>query len=161
MISFARAAVLTVLTVLTVLACSTSDGGSDPGTSGGSTSACAQDGRKDVYTAGLAKQTAAALSVKIMSATPAPPAKLTNALTLQLLDAGGQPLDGATLSIAPFMPDHGHGSAVKPTVTAKGGGVYDVTNLYYPMPGLWRLTVTIQLPNVAAQDVAFSFCIDG
>jgi hypothetical protein len=144
-----------------VAACSTSDGGDPAGTSGGTTSACAQDSRKDVYTAGLSKQTAAALSVKVMSATPAPPAKLTNALTLQLLDAGGQPLDGATLSVVPFMPDHGHGSAIKPTVTPKGGGVYDVTNLYYPMPGLWRVTVTVQLPNLAAQDVAFSFCIDG
>jgi hypothetical protein len=29
------------------------------------------------------------------------------------------------------------------------------------MPGLWRLTVTVQMPNVAAQDAAFQFCIDG
>lgn len=146
-----------------VVACTSSDGGSDPaGTSGSSTtSACAADTRKDVYTAGLAKQTASAMSVKVVSATPAPPAKLTNELSLQLLDAGGQPVDGATLSVVPFMPDHGHGSAIKPAVTPKGGGMYDVTNLYYPMPGLWRVTVTVQMPNVAAQDVAFSFCIDG
>ena len=150
-----------VLAAAGVAACSTNDGGSEPGPSGSTTSACAQDTRKDVYTAGLSKQTAAALSVKIMSATPAPPAKLSNELSLQLLDASGQPLEGATLSVVPFMPDHGHGSAVKPTVTPKGGGVYDVTKLYYPMPGLWRVTVTIQLPNAVPQDVAFSFCIDG
>jgi hypothetical protein len=148
---------------LAVSACSNGDSGGE-GTSGGSGStpnACAEDTRKDVYTAGLSKKTAGALSVKIMEATPAPPAKLTNAMTFQLLDAGGLPVDGATLSVVPFMPDHGHGSAVKPTVTAKGGGVYAVANLYYPMPGLWRVTVTVQLPNAAPQDVAFSFCIDG
>ena len=150
--------------VLSLLACSsTADGGpSSSGSSGASTtSACAQDARKDIYTAGLSKQTASSYSVKIMDATPAPPAKLTNAMTIQLLDASGKPVDGASLSVLPFMPDHGHGSAVKPAVTPKGGGVYDIANLYYPMPGLWRITVTIQVPNVAPQDVAFSFCIDG
>jgi len=155
--------------VTLVVACSSSDDGGSSGTSGtsgtsgasGTTSACATDTRKDVYTAGLAKQTAGALSVKLMEATPAPPAKLSNALTFHVTDAAGSPVDGATLSVTPFMPDHGHGSSVKPSVTPKGGGAYDVTNVYLPMPGLWRLTVTVQQPNVAAQDVAFSFCIDG
>ena len=96
-----------------------------------------------------------------MESNPAPPAKQSNVLTLQVADASGKPVDGATLSVLPYMPDHGHGSSVKPTVTAKGGGTYEVTNVYLPMPGLWRLTVTVQMPNVAAQDAAFSFCIDG
>jgi YtkA-like len=152
-----------VLALTAASACTSSDGGDGTsGTSGGSTtSACALDTRKDVYTAGLSKKTGGAMSVKIVESTPAPPAKLTNEMTFQLLDAGGLPVDGASLSVVPFMPDHGHGSAIKPSVTPKGGGVYVVTNLYYPMPGLWRVTVTVQMPNVAPQDVAFSFCIDG
>jgi len=161
MSTYVARALSLLLAVAWVAACSSSDGRADPTASDAATSACAQDNRKDVYSAGLSKQTAAALSVKVMSATPAPPAKLTNELTLKVLDAAGQPLDGATLSVVPFMPDHGHGSAIKPAVAPRGGGVYDVSNLYYPMPGLWRVTVTIQLPGVAAQDVAFSFCIDG
>jgi YtkA-like len=162
--SFPRALLAIVLgPLLAVSACGSGDGGGDgaSGSTGSAPSACAQDNRKDVYTAGLSKKTASELSVKIMESTPAPPAKLTNAMTLQLLDAGGLPLDGATLSVLPFMPDHGHGSAVTPTVTPKGGGVYAVANLYFPMPGLWRVTVTVQLPDTAPQDVAFSFCIDG
>jgi len=152
-----------LLVTVAVTACSSSDDGGSSGTSGtsGTTGACATDTRKDIYTAGLAKQTSGALSVKLMEATPAPPAKQSNALTFQLTDAAGKPVDDATLSVTPFMPDHGHGSSVKPTITPKGGGTYDVANVYLPMPGLWRLTVTVQLPNVAAQDVAFSFCIDG
>lgn len=152
------------LVISVISGCTGGDGGGE-GTSGSSSgttpSACAQDTRKDVYTAGLSKKTAGALSVKIMEATPAPPAKLTNAMTFQVLDGAGLPVDGASVSVVPFMPDHGHGSAVKPSVTPKGGGVYAVANLYYPMPGLWRVTVTIQVPNAAPQDVAFSFCIDG
>ena len=144
-----------------------SSGESSSGTSGAAAaSACAQDTRKDTYAVGLAKQTtttssAGALSVKLMEASPAPPQKQSNTLTLQVVDAAGKPVDNATLSVTPFMPDHGHGSSVKPTVTPMGGGTYDVANVYLPMPGLWRLTVTVQMPNVAAEDVAFSFCIDG
>jgi hypothetical protein len=154
-----------LLVTMAAAACSSSDDGSSSssGASGtsGTTGACATDTRKDIYTAGLAKQTSGALSVKLMQATPAPPAKQSNALTFVVTDAAGKPVDGATLSVTPFMPDHGHGSSVKPTITPMGGGTYDVTNVYLPMPGLWRLTVTVQMPNVAAQDVAFSFCIDG
>ena len=148
-------------------ACSSGSGsdGSTGGTSGASTNqsaACAADTRKDIYTAGLSKPTASgALKIELMDATPAPPQKLSNALVLKVVDAGGAPVDGATLSVTPFMPDHGHGSSVKPTVMPMGGGVYAVSNVYLPMPGLWRLTVTVQMPNVAAQDAAFQFCIDG
>jgi hypothetical protein len=142
------------------LGCSSGgDGGGGSGTGGtsgaGTTTgtACAADNRKDIYTAGLAKQTATgALSIKLMDAMPAPPQKQSNTLVLQVVDAAGMPVDGATVSVTPFMPDHGHGSSVKPTVTA---------NVYLPMPGLWRLTVTVQMPNVAAQDAAFQFCVDG
>lgn len=152
------------LAVATIAVTACSSSGDDAGSSSGSTattSACATDTRKDIYTAGLAKQTSGALSVKLMDATPAPPAKQSNALTFVVTDAAGKPVDGATLSVTPFMPDHGHGSSVKSTITPMGGGIYEVANVYLPMPGLWRLTVTVQMPNVAAQDVAFSFCIDG
>lgn len=153
---------LVMFVALGAAACSSSsDGGGGSSGTSGTTSACATDTRKDVYTAGLAKQTAGALSVKLMEASPAPPAKQSNALTFQVTDAAGKPVDGATLSVTPFMPDHGHGSSVKPTIAPMGGGTYAVTNVYLPMPGLWRLTVTVQMPNVAAEDVAFSFCIDG
>jgi hypothetical protein len=148
--------------VAALVACSSSsEESSDGGTSGTTQNACATDTRQDVYTAGLAKQTPGALSVKLMTATPAPPAKQSNALTFAVTDAAGNPVEGATLSVTPFMPDHGHGSSVKPTVTAKGGGVYDVANVYLPMPGLWRLTVTVQTASGAPQEAAFSFCIDG
>lgn len=150
-------------------ACSSSGSdGNTGGTSGASTSpgtqsaACAADTRKDIYIAGLSKLTASgALKIELMDATPAPPQKQSNAMVLKLVDAAGAPVDGATLSVTPFMPDHGHGSSVKPTVMPMGAGVYAVSNVYLPMPGLWRLTVTVQMPNVAAQDAAFQFCIDG
>ena len=155
---FRKAAIGIAGAALCLLAC----GGGEPegGSSGGSGTACERDTRKDIYAAGLAKQNAA-LSVKIVSSTPSPPVKGTNAMTLEIADSAGKPIDGATVSMTPYMIDHAHGSAVTPAVAPLGGGRYDVTKIYFPMPGLWKLTVTVQTAGAAPQEVAFAFCFEG
>jgi hypothetical protein len=146
--------------------CTSSTGSTDPGSSGSSgtsgqtSTACDKDTRKDIYSAGLAKQSSA-LSVKIVESTPSPPKKGTNTMMLEISDPAGKPIDGATVSVTPWMPDHAHGSAVTPLVTPMSGGKYNVEKIYYPMPGLWRVTVTVQIPGAAPQEVAFNFCFDG
>lgn len=135
--------------------CSSEDESNGPSARG-----CAADGRKDVYTQGLTK-TAGALSVRLLEATPAPPAKGTNAMTIEVVDAGGAPVDDATITVTPFMPDHGHGSAVKPEVAAAGGGKYTVTKIYLAMAGLWEIKVSVQRPGEPAQETTFNFCLDG
>jgi hypothetical protein len=73
-------------------------------------------------------------------------------------DASGQVLPGLSLSVLPFMPDHGHGTAVNASVTAQGGGDYTVTPLYFFMPGVWRIRFT----SAGSSDTAdFWFCIPG
>jgi hypothetical protein len=137
--------------------------GSDDSSGNGSalSTGCAADNRKDVYTAGMTKP-AGSLEVKILDAKPGPPVKGTNEMTLEVLDASGQPVDGASITVTPFMPDHAHGSAVTPIVTPSGGGKYAVTKVYLAMAGLWKITVSIQLPGAAAlQEAAFQFCLDG
>lgn len=145
-------------------ACSSSEddsGSSGTSASGGSQdTACAKDTRKDVFTAGLSKQ-GAGLTVKIVESTPSPPQKGTNTMTLEIADGAGQPLDGATVVVTPWMPDHAHGSALVPVVTPMSGGRYAVTKLYYPMPGLWQVTVSVQVPGATAQEIRFNFCFDG
>jgi len=144
-------------------ACSSSDGdaGTSRGTSGGGATACERDTRKDIYTAGLTKQNAG-LTVKIVESMPSPPTKGTNTMTLEIADAAGTPIDGATVAVTPWMPDHAHGSALRPVATSVGGGRYAVTKLYFPMPGLWQVTVSVQPPSApAAQEVTFNFCFDG
>lgn len=143
------------------VACSSSNG-EDSTSSGGTPTSCDQDNRKDVYAPGLSKQ-AAAFTVRVLDATPAPPAKGTNAMTIQIVDPSGAPIDNATILVTPYMPDHAHGSALEPVVTPAGSeGKYAVTSLYYPMAGLWRITFSVTLPGAStAQDVAFQFCLDG
>lgn len=148
------------LVVTPLLSACSSDGGSTSSTSSGQTTACDADTRKDVYTSGLTK-TAGTYQVKLLEAKPGPPQKGTNELMLEVMDASNNPVDGATLTVTPFMPDHGHGSAVVPVVSALGSGKYSVTKVYLAMAGLWKLTVSVQMPGGAMQETAFQFCLDG
>lgn len=146
---------------LVVFGCSSSDDTSSSSSSGAApATGCAADTRKDVFTKGLAKP-AGTLSVKMMDAAPAPPSKGMNEMTIEVVDAAGAPVDNATITVTPFMPDHGHGSAVKPVVTPAGGGKYTIAKVYLAMAGLWRITVTVQQASGSIDEAAFQFCLDG
>lgn len=149
---------LSLLAFAAVVACSSDDDGTEA--PAGATTACAADTRKDVYAAGMAKP-AGGLSVTLVEASPAPPAKGTNAMTIELRDASGAPVDGARIVVVPWMPDHAHGSAVTPVVAAEGAGRYGVSKVYFPMAGLWRVTVTVEAQGQAPQDAVFQFCLEG
>lgn len=83
-----------------------------------------------------------------------------NRLTLQLTDGSKNPVDGADVTLALFMPDHGHGSAAKPVVAPQGGGKYDITNVWLPMAGKWKFTVQVNQSGTL-KTTDFNFCIDG
>jgi hypothetical protein len=71
-------------------------------------------------------------------------------------------MTGAGITAKPFMPDHGHGSSVTPSVTPMGSdGTYQVTDLDLFMPGIWQVTLTITPASGPADSVVFSFCVDG
>lgn len=159
----------------TLLACSGDSG--EPTTvattDGGAitiSAACAQDSRKDIYTEGLSKP-ASDLTVEMTdseflpsgaAAEPGPVQKGMNTVTVLVKDASQAPVDGATVSLALLMPDHGHGSAVTPTVKALGGGKYEIDSVWLSMAGLWRFTVSVIPANAnAPKEAVFNFCIDG
>lgn len=121
---------------------------------------CAADARKDIYTQGLSKS-AGSYSVRLMEATPAPPVKGNNVMTIEVVDASNMPVDGATIAVTPWMPDHAHGSAVRPEVVPAGGGRYTVNKIYLPMPGLWEIKISVARVGATPQEAAFNFCVDG
>jgi hypothetical protein len=82
-------------------------------------------------------------------------------MTIEVVDANGAGVDGATIKVTPSMPDHGHGRAQKPEVAAVGGGKYAVTKVYLSMAGLWEIKVAVQRPGVEVQTATFNFCLDG
>ena len=90
------------------------------------------------------------------------PARGENAFTLLIADSNGQPMDGLTVGVQPWMPDMGHGSSVNPTITAVDGGLYQVTNCVFTMGGVWQLRTTLSSAtgDAASDDAVLTFTID-
>ena len=83
--------------------------------------------------------------------SPVQPTVGYDASQLAITDASGAPVAGATVTIVPFMPAHGHGASVLPTVTESSPGVYVATPLDFYMSGTWQLRTRIQGAGDAAQ----------
>lgn len=87
--------------------------------------------------------------------SPQPPIRGINAAQLAVRDVAGGAKDGLTLTVVPWMPAHGHGSSVLPTVTPQGGGIYVLTDLVLEIPGLWELQTTIVDSESDSADPSF------
>jgi hypothetical protein len=125
--------------------------------------ACIHSGRGDMYVAGLEHAgKAGLLDVKLMTANPAPPGFNNNTWVIQVnsMAAGvvGSPVDGATITVTPFMPDHQHGTAIKAKIQAMSGGQYQLSPINLWMPGYWETTIDVQAGAVH-DSVVYKFCI--
>jgi hypothetical protein len=141
---------------LGVAACGGSSSGS--GDSGDVVN-CQGDPRVLTYAPNVSVQSQAkTMKFTLVQSSPAPPARGTDTWNIHVTDANGTALPGLTLTAKPFMPDHGHGPAVTPSVANNGAGNYTVTNLYFFMPGVWQVTFTAQ---GSADSTVFTFCVPG
>ena len=100
------------------------------------------------------------VQVKLVSADPAPPLRGMNTWQVQVEDGSGNPIDGAMVSVDLYMPDHGHSSPTTPTVTAQSNGAYEISNLNFFMPGVWRARFTVTR-DTTTELVDFFFCVAG
>jgi hypothetical protein len=82
-----------------------------------------------------------ALRIEVRFA-PDPPSVGSDAAQLTFADAAGASVSGLGLTVIPWMPAHGHGSSVTPTVTEMAPGVFVATPIYLLMPGSWELRMT-------------------
>ena len=126
---------------------------------------CQNDPRVTAYAPNLSVTSTSGRKFILLRSDPAPPAKETNTWTIRVQDSSGVPLPNLPLSMDPitgaWMPDHGHGSSVHPSITANADGTYTVANLYFFMPGVWRITIN-SAPDAGPTDSAvFYFCIPG
>lgn len=109
------------------------------------------------YAAGVSATSAdGKMVVTIMSADPAPPAQDLDAFTVKITDGSGNPLSNLPITVTPFMPQMGHGVGTTPVVAAQSGGVYDVSDVYLFMPGIWQLTFQ---GGPGGDSAAINFCI--
>jgi YtkA-like len=138
-------------------------GGGQAATPDGDFTGCVGDPRADSYSAGMMKVgKSGTVSAELASSDPGPPIKGVNSWSVLLKDSAGAPVDGATIGVKPYMPDHGHGTQVKAVVTPMTNGVYGITPLYFYMAGLWQTTLDVTFADRTTTDsVVFSFCIGG
>lgn len=126
---------------------------------------CSKVTGTDTFVVGLDKPGAnGLLDFKLMSADPAPPARDDNAWVVQIstMDAGvvGSPVDGAIMTVTPFMPSHQHGSPKHVVVSPVAGmtGQYTLTPVNMWMPGVWETTIETTSPS--ADKAVYRFCIE-
>jgi hypothetical protein len=150
-----------VLLFAVLTAACASNGGDQPedAAAEAAPSVCATDPRVQPFVAGVEAKTSGGLTVKILDATPAPPAKGDNAWNVTITDKSGAPVSGATVTVKTWMPDHAHGSSIVPLVADSGGGKYALTRLNLFMPGIWEITFVVTRAGVPAETAIFTLCI--
>ncbi len=79
-----------------------------------------------------------------------------NEFDLIVHDIEHRDIEGATVTVTPWMPEMGHGAFSPNEVTEKGGGLYSVTNLVMVMGGHWELRVDIKKGDIEDR-VVFDF----
>lgn len=122
---------------------------------------CDEDTRDEAYLAGMEKVGEAGYTLTLMDSLPAPPDKGDNVWTVEVKDNGGAPVDGLTIDVDSFMPDHQHGSPIEAVSTSQGDGVYELDPVNLFMPGYWEITVAAMDGETELDSVMFKFCIDG
>jgi hypothetical protein len=118
---------------------------------------CAKVTGMDTFVVGLERMgTGHVFDFRLMSASPAPPAKGDNTWIVEIT-AGGAPLADATLQAEPFMAAHG---TYKQVVITPGEqpGQYQLAPINMWMPGPWE--TRIEATSGSTTDtVSFHFCI--
>jgi len=83
-----------------------------------------------------------------------------NSLDIVVRDQAGRGVEGAQLSVTPWMPTMGHGVWEKAYVQERGGGNYHVDNVVIIMNGLWELKLAIKKGDLEDRGV-FSYAVEG
>lgn len=67
-----------------------------------------------------------------------------NSVEIRLRDRTGRPLEGARLTVAPWMTDTDSGVWEKPVVSEKGKGLYGADNVSIVRSGRWELKLSVK-----------------
>ncbi|HKO90723.1 MAG TPA: FixH family protein [Polyangiaceae bacterium] len=127
---------------------------------------CTEDPRLDTYTADMEKPGELGLvSFRFSGAEPAPPAKGSNTFHVRVTGADDVPMSG-DLRVSLTMPDHGHGTTVKPEISFDAATQeYTVTPLFLFMAGVWRIQFEAYAGSaegaLPVDRTRLFFCIEG
>ena len=79
-----------------------------------------------------------------------------NKLDLIVHDRDHGDIEGATVTVTPWMPEMGHGAFSATEVAEKGGGLYSIGNIVMIMGGHWEMRVDIKKGDLEDR-VVFDF----
>jgi hypothetical protein len=143
------------------MACS----GDDPAGEDGdvvATDLCSGDTKAEPFSAGMTKTTKGGLTIAVLSADPAPPARGRNSWTVEVKDATGAALVGADVQAFCTMFHAGggsHGCVPSPSVAEEGEGQYAVYPIGFNMHGHWEVSVGV-VESGEVEEVKFPLCIE-
>ncbi len=89
------------------------------------------------------------MTIEARTSPAHPPPAGPCSVELTITEPDGSPAEGITIDAVPWMPAMGHGASVMPTLTSKGGGVYQLDDVDLFMPGRWDLHLTLSGPTSA------------
>jgi hypothetical protein len=113
----------------------------------------------DAPGAAEAMSTSGLLRVNAQTLDGEAPARGANPFDIEIIRVDdGAAVGGLSLTLTPWMPAMGHGTSVRSTVTEVGLGRYRADNVYFFMPGLWELRISIS--GSVRDDAAPRFQID-
>jgi len=116
----------------------------------------------DTYIAGMEKaSTDGHFRVALVESTPIPQDLTLYTWTVEVRDAQGAVLDGASLVAEPTMPDHGHGTfpVTTPGVATDETGRFTLSDMDLFMAGTWRVEIRITHSDLT-DTVFFYFTLD-
>lgn len=152
----------TLAIALMLVGCGGNETGGGDGSSGAAATdeTCTDEERAVPYTAGMSMVGDQGVTVALLDADPAPPQYGDNTWTLEVKNATGEPMIGATVTLDPTMVKHGHGSPVANVVTDNGDGTYVASPLNFNMLGFWVTDLSIEAEGQPTDRVSFGFCIE-
>jgi len=118
----------------------------------------------DIYVAGLERAgERGVFSVRLVESDPIPRDTGIYTWTIEVVDANGQLVTGATLQVEPTMPAHGHGTFPRITdgTPAEGEGRYVLAELDLFMPGIWRVPIAITHADGREDVAVYRFDLEG
>ncbi|MFI5390863.1 MAG: FixH family protein [Bacteriovoracales bacterium] len=68
-------------------------------------------------------------------------------------------IDNLDLKVSLFMPEMGHGSSPTKVEKIPGGNIYKISKVFFTMPGIWEVRVTLRIEDGPKETQAFSLNI--
>jgi YtkA-like len=100
------------------------------------------------------------LSLSLLSAEPEVPVVGNSSWLVALESEEGNVVAAASrIEVTPYMPDHGHGTAVAVEVYEEAPGSYRLAPINLRMPGYWEITLTLT-GDAGVQSIMVPVCVD-